>query len=150
MTESAEKKKSPKAIIYGLLIRTVLVGSFISCILLVRVDVDSGVAFAAATLFGSLNWLALALILFGVLNKKKVELFSGLAMKVIVLGLFFLLVLPPLVSNITALLIGFSLFLVVATLEALSRVLLYYFSTSKPSRPLPEIRLNSRRNAHDA
>ena len=150
MPEQEVENRPERKFLTRLFVKTAVVGAFLTCLLLARVDIEQGMAFFASAFVGTFNWFGLALLLIGFTEKNNKKLFLGLGLKCFALAAFFLLVLPQFLSNIPVLMIGFSFFLIIAFIEALGFVLHQYLQGNKSSRPLPEFSLTKKRNAHDA
>lgn len=136
MTENKTLKK--------LFFKTLLVSAIIAALATVRVDLDWGIAYAAAALVGLINWISLSTLLIGFTSKKQNMVLIGLGGKFLSYTLIILLVLSPLVQNMTALLLGFTTFLAVALLEGLGTIVSAKLSTNSTTRPLPSHLLKGR------
>ncbi|MGF1572772.1 MAG: hypothetical protein ACFCU1_06850 [Sumerlaeia bacterium] len=128
----------------NLFLKTLAVNAFVAVLVTLRVDLQWGGAFALASIVGLLNWISLSGILIGATSKQLSLVAFGLVGKFIAWTLIILLVLSPLVQNMTALLLGFTTFLIVALLEALGTIISGQLSKNSTGRPLPSHLLKGR------
>lgn len=120
-----------------LLIRTGLVGAVAAAAVAALGQWGWAGVFAASVLLGLLNWSLLAAILLAATSGKRGRALFWLAIKIAYLGLLALFFLPAVGPYVTSFLCGFSLFLVVCTVEAIMRLWLGALSMNQPEDETP-------------
>lgn len=119
--------------------RTLGVGAFTALVVSLKISLLWGGVFAIGVLVGTLNWFCLGCLLLALTKRNIVGAFGWMTGKVALLGAMMFLVLPVASVRIGAFLLGFSLFLLMAALEAGGMVLRSAMKSAEgpDARPLP-------------
>jgi hypothetical protein len=119
-----------------LYVKTLLVSGVTALVLATRVDLEWAGAYASASLFGFLNWLALGYGLIAMTEKRFGVLLAALGAKVANLALMLgALIAAGIIPG--AFIAGFSTFLLVAVLQGLGALTIGALNAKPGARPLP-------------
>ncbi|MDK2971361.1 MAG: hypothetical protein PWP23_1116 [Candidatus Sumerlaeota bacterium] len=120
-----------------LYLKTGIATALVAAVVALRVDVVWAGAFAMGGLVGLLNWYCLGGLFVGLLGKKPAVVFGFLGGKVMLLTSMMLVFLPLFASHAGAFLCGFSMFLLMGTVEGLGMALQVWLKATPGSRALP-------------
>lgn len=119
--------------------RTLGVGALTALVVGLKVDVLWGGVFALGVLVGTLNWFCLGSMLIALTRRNALGAMGWMGGKLALLGAMMFLVLPTASVRLGAFMLGFSLFLLMAALEAAGMVVRGALQSPQGAngRPLP-------------
>ncbi len=121
-------------------IKTLAASALVALVVALRIQFLWGASFAVGALIGTLNWFILGMLLVSLTRKKPAAALGWLGGKLLLLATMFVAILPAVIVEIGAFLLGFHMFLLMAVIEAGGCVLQNYLArtASETKRPLPK------------
>ncbi len=121
-------------------IKTLAASALVAMVVALKIQFLWGASFATGALVGTLNWFILGMLLVSLTQKRAGAALGWFGGKLLLLTTMFVAILPAVLGEIGAFLLGFHMFLLMAVIEAGGYVLQHALakSASGSDRPLPK------------